>query len=1082
MFDQQTIELIQSAPPLPGLDLDDLPQELTRVYSTIVALRMRMRAAVDAATYEAELGEAERQLWKIAMAQEALVVVAPDRPNRSAAAFVAASAHQLRFSARRLRVTDEEPSHLWPEGVAPEIAATVLFFIACRPAEAAQMSRGIRFSGDNSIEDQLRRAVVDLAHGRLLEILGRDLPPTEIDPVQLLWRQILVGVRRLSADLLGDERIEELPASAAETFEMVQSLSVEPVAMDGSLGVFSTFAGPHHLSSLLGLASEDLFAAGVINVQTPPSIPTDEWRAFTRHMALRRPFLWPNHREAINSGYLNLGTSSVLSFPTGAGKSTLAEMKIAVTHLAGKKVVYLAPTLALVNQLANEVRRTFPDAQATMTNELEPEDLKKISVMTPEGCLTLLGFSPDAFKEVGLLVFDECHLMHPKEREGSARRSIDAMLCLLAFLRAAPETDVLLISAMISNAQELAAWIQELTGRTAVAQTLTWKPTRQAKGCVVYPSNQINTLNRLIAPEAHKQQGSISKAVERQLLATPHGMFSLFQTWKSKSKADYALLDLLGDKVAIQAKKNKALWGGSPSVHLTANRNGVAAAISARSADTGVKTLVFAQTIPFCTSIQKQAQEAMNMQPVALNAEEKEKYEQAVVELGDPSHSYCTPSSIVVCHHGALLPVERQVNESLFRRSDGVNLLIATSTLAQGMNLPGQLVVIAGDDRFDVEMNKMTLLETHELLNAAGRAGRAGEAGDGMVILVPGKVIEYDDRLQKNSPHWMNLQQIFSNADQCLELEDPLEAILDRIHNSASINRLDDAYLLRRLPVKIGEGAESASKLLSSSFAAYRKRAAGDDDWIAARTEAAVLHRQKLSGGDQAVSWEDELAATTGVLRASDIRSLAAKFKESVSEPLGDVAEWINWGLTWLEENPRAFTDVVRLRTIEKTFSNQYNDYAVDETVALELLAKIREAIPLWIGGAPLSHLDKLLTGKEPKKCDAAREWVLQLAPQLAYFFGLATQTFRRLREVEIGEAPDLPVAFSMHGRCMREGFDKPAKLALHQAMGAVVPRVAVHQTWLEIQHDVDVFGEYDKWQDVVEVVRQALNRYKKGN
>jgi hypothetical protein len=73
MFDEQTIGLIQSAPPLPGLDLVGLPKELTRVYSTIVALRMRMRAAVDAATYKAELGDAERQLWKIAMAQEALV-------------------------------------------------------------------------------------------------------------------------------------------------------------------------------------------------------------------------------------------------------------------------------------------------------------------------------------------------------------------------------------------------------------------------------------------------------------------------------------------------------------------------------------------------------------------------------------------------------------------------------------------------------------------------------------------------------------------------------------------------------------------------------------------------------------------------------------------------------------------------------------------------------------------------------------------------------------------------------------------------------------------------------------------------
>lgn len=1081
MFDQQTIDLIQAAPPLPGLNLGDLPKELTRVYSTIVALRMRMRAAVDAATYQAELGDAERQLWKIAMAQEALVAVAPDRPNRSAAAFVAASAHQLRFSARRLQVTDEQPSYLWPEAVASEIAATVLFLIAGRPAEAAQMSRGIRHSGEGTTEDQLRRAIVDLAHGRLTDILNRDLPAIDADAVQLLWRHILLGIRQLSADLVGDDRIAILPTSATEIFETVRNLSVEPVAVAGDLGVFSTFAGPHHLASLLALASDDLSAAGVINVQAPPSLPTDGWRAFTRRLALRRPYLWPNHREAISSGYLNLGTSAVLSFPTGAGKSTLAEMKIAAARLAGKKVVFLAPTLALVNQVAVEVRRTFPEAEATMTDELEPEDLKNISVMTPERCLTLLGFSADVFKDVGLLVFDECHLMHPKEREGSIRRSIDAMLCLLAFLRTVPETDVLLISAMISNAKELAAWIEELTGRTALAQTLTWKPTRQAKGCVVYPSDQIKMLTSLIAPQVNRSQKTVPVSIKRQLSATPHGMFSLFQTWKTTNEGDYALLDILGEDIILDAAKKKSSWGNGWSVYLTPNRNAVAAAIAARSADAGVKTLVFAQTIPFCTSIQKQAQEVMKPRTVSFSEDEAENYGLAVMELGDATHSYCTPGALAGCHHGALLPVERQVNESLFRRADGVNLLIATSTLAQGMNLPGQMVVIAGDDRFDVELNKMALLETHELLNAAGRAGRAGEAAEGMVILVPGKVIDYDVQSQRIAKHWMDLQKIFSNSDQCLALEDPLEAILDRIHDAASIDRQDDAYLLRRLPIKVGEGAESARSLLSSTFAAFRKRAAGDHNWIAARIESTIDHRQRLSGVEEEVSWEDELAATTGV-RANDIRSLAAKLRETVGEPLGDVNKWISWGLAWLEENPAALAEVVRPVTIKSVFGDAYKEYAKDTDIALALLAQIREAIPLWIEGAPLNQLDTLLTGKEPKKCEAARDWALRLAPELAYFFGAVTQTYRRMFEVEVGKTPDLPLAFSVHGRCVREGFDTPVKLALHQAMGAVVPRVAVHRRWADVEQYFDRVGDYEKWQDVVERVRKALRRHRRAN
>lgn len=944
------------------------------------------------------------------------------------------------------------------------------------------MSRGIRLSHESTTEDQLRWAIVDLAHGRLTDILSRDLPDIEVDSVQLLWRHILLGIRRLSADLVGADSVAALPASAAETFETVRRLSVEPVAVEGGIGVFSTFAGPHHLASLLALAAADLSAAGVINVQAPPSIPTDGWKAFTQRLAVRRPYLWPNHRDAIGSGYLNPGTSAVLSFPTGAGKSTLAEMKIAATRLSGRKVVFLAPTLALVNQVAVEVRRTFPEAEATMTDELEPEDLRNISVMTPERCLTLLGFSADVFKDVGLLVFDECHLMHPKEREGSTRRSIDAMLCLLAFLRIVPETDVLLISAMISNAKELAAWIEDLTGRPALAQTLTWKPTRQAKGCVVYPSDQIKKLNTLIAPEAHTNQKSIPASVKRRLRATPHGMFSLFQTWKTRNEEDYALLDLLGEDVAVDAAKGKYKKKGAWPVYLTPNRNAVAAAVAARSADSGIKTLVFAQTIPFCTSIQKQAQVAMQPRAVSFNDDEAENYALAVMELGDPSHSYCTPGALVGSHHGALLPVERQVNESLFKRANGVNLLIATSTLAQGMNLPGQMVVIAGDDRFDIELNKMALLETHELLNAAGRAGRAGEAAEGMVILVPGKVIDYDTKSHRIAKHWMDLQQIFSNSDQCLALEDPLEAILDRIHDAASTDRPDDAYLLRRLPIKVGEGAESARSLLSSTFAAFRKRTAGDHEWIAARIETAINHREKLSGVEEEVSWEDELAATTGVLRANDVRSLVGKLKETVGQPLGDINKWVGWGLSWLEENPTALAEVLRPVTIKSVFGDSYKEYAVSTDCALALLVQIREAIPLWIEGAPLNELDRLLTGKEPKKCDSARDWALRLAPELGYFFGAVTQTYRRMSEVEAGTPPDLPLAFSVHGRCVREGFDAPVKLALHQAMGAVVPRVAVHQKWIDIEEHFDGVGDYEKWHDVVDHVKKALRRHRRAS
>lgn len=47
------------------------------------------------------------------------------------------------------------------------------------------------------------------------------------------------------------------------------------------------------------------------------------------------------------------------------------------------------------------------------------------------------------------------------------------------------------------------------------------------------------------------------------------------------------------------------------------------------------------------------------------------------------------------------------------------------------MNLPAEIVIIAGDSRFDLKAEKMQALEAHEVLNAAGRAGRAGSVHRG---------------------------------------------------------------------------------------------------------------------------------------------------------------------------------------------------------------------------------------------------------------------------------------------------------------------------------------------------------------
>ena len=112
------------------------------------------------------------------------------------------------------------------------------------------------------------------------------------------------------------------------------------------------------------------------------------------------------------------------------------------------------------------------------------------------------------------------------------------MLCLLNLTRAAPGADLLLMSAMMQNTAEIAGWLGDLTGRECLVLDLAWKPTRQARGCVVYDVAQLNTLNdKLRAARTEKpNQKSVPAKVKRELTAQPFGFFCLRQTWSTKAR------------------------------------------------------------------------------------------------------------------------------------------------------------------------------------------------------------------------------------------------------------------------------------------------------------------------------------------------------------------------------------------------------------------------------------------------------------------------------------------------------------------------------------------------------------------
>lgn len=74
-------------------------------------------------------------------------------------------------------------------------------------------------------------------------------------------------------------------------------------------------------------------------------------------------------------------------------------------------------------------------------------------------------------------------------------------------------------------------------------------------------------------------------------------------------------------------------------------------------------------------------------------------------------------------HHAGLVESDRQLAEELFLNNK-VQILVATSTLAWGVNLPAHLVVVKGTQFYDAKMEGYKDMDLTDVLQMLGRAGR----------------------------------------------------------------------------------------------------------------------------------------------------------------------------------------------------------------------------------------------------------------------------------------------------------------------------------------------------------------------
>ncbi|KAF2473024.1 Sec63-domain-containing protein [Lindgomyces ingoldianus] len=115
-------------------------------------------------------------------------------------------------------------------------------------------------------------------------------------------------------------------------------------------------------------------------------------------------------------------------------------------------------------------------------------------------------------------------------------------------------------------------------------------------------------------------------------------------------------------------------------------------------------------------------------------------------------------------HHAGLVESDRQLSEELFANNK-IQILIATSTLAWGVNLPAHLVVVKGTQFFDAKTEGYKDMDLTDVLQMLGRAGRPqfDSSGIARIFTQDAKKEFYKHFLHTGFPVESSLHKVLDN-------------------------------------------------------------------------------------------------------------------------------------------------------------------------------------------------------------------------------------------------------------------------------------------------------------------------------
>ncbi len=407
--------------------------------------------------------------------------------------------------------------------------------------------------------------------------------------------------------------------------------------------------------------------------------------------------LWPSQIEAATRA-ADQSDDLVVSLPTSAGKTRIAELCILRCLAGGKRVVFITPLRALSAQTETTLQSTFGPLGKTISalygsigvSGFDEDAIRErdIVVATPEKLDFALRNDPSLLDDVGLLVFDEGHMIGLNEREVRYEVQIQRLL------RRADAHDrrIVCLSAILPDGDQLddfAGWLRRDHPGGLIKHD--WRPTRLRFGEVVWSSPSAR-LNLRVGDERPWVQRLLAGAAPPNWVPPKRRRTKLFPCdQRELCLATAWRLVEDGQTVLIFCPERRSV---EPFADVIVDLHERGALNSLLEAD-----------------------------PIVLNT---------AIALGE---EWLGPdSAILKClrlgvalHHGALPTAYRKEIERLLR-DNVLKVTISSPTLSQGLNLSATAVVMHSLHRFGER------IDISEFKNVIGRAGRAYVDVEGIVL------------------------------------------------------------------------------------------------------------------------------------------------------------------------------------------------------------------------------------------------------------------------------------------------------------------------------------------------------------